>query len=93
MQIRYCDDFVVAFQLRRDAGAFYRVLPQRLAKFNLAISPEKTQLIRYSQFHPGYQRCFSFLGFGFYWSQDRQGKARMRCRSASKKQRLIMKDI
>jgi hypothetical protein len=42
MLIRYCDDFVVAFQLRRDAEAFYRVLPQRLAKFNLAISPEKT---------------------------------------------------
>ncbi|MES9819098.1 MAG: reverse transcriptase domain-containing protein [Candidatus Thiodiazotropha sp.] len=31
MLIRYCDDFVVAFQLRRDAEAFYRVLPQRLS--------------------------------------------------------------
>jgi RNA-directed DNA polymerase len=42
MMIRYCDDFVVAFQLRDEAEAFYRVLPKRLGKFNLAISPEKT---------------------------------------------------
>jgi group II intron reverse transcriptase/maturase len=93
MLIRYCDDFVVAFQLRRDAEAFYRVLPQRLARFNLAISPEKTQLIRFSRFHPGKQRCFNFLGFEFYWSKDRRGKARMRCRTASKKQRTIMNDF
>ncbi len=93
MLIRYCDDFVVAFQLRQDAEAFYRVLPQRLAKFNLAISPEKTQLIRFSRFHPGKQRCFRFLGFEFYWSKDRQGKPRMRCRTARKKQRAIMSDL
>jgi RNA-directed DNA polymerase len=93
MLIRYCDDFVVAFQLRRDAEAFYRVLPQRLARFNLAISPGKTQLIRFSRFHPGKQRCFNFLGFEFYWSKDRRGKARMRCRTASKKQRTIMNDF
>jgi RNA-directed DNA polymerase len=66
---------VVAFQLRRDAEAFYRVLLQRLAKFNLANSPEKTQLIGFSRFHSGKQRCFRFLGFEFYWSKDRQGKA------------------
>lgn len=93
MLIRYCDDFVVAFQLRRDAESFYRVLPQRLAKFNLAISQEKTRLMRFSRFHPGKQRCFKFLGFEFYWSRDRQGKARMRCRTASQKQGLIMSDF
>lgn len=93
MLIRYCDDFVVAFQLRRDAESFYRVLPQRLAKFNLAISQEKTRLMRFSRFHPGKQRCFKFLGFEFYWSRDRQDKARMRCRTASQKQGLIMSDF
>lgn len=90
MLIRYCDDFVVAFQLRCDAQAFYRALPQRLAKFNLAIAPEKTQLIRFSRFHPGKQRCFRFLGFEFYWSKDRQGEARLRCRTSTKKQHELM---
>ncbi len=93
MLIRYGDDFVVAFQLRRDAEVFYRVLPQRLAKFNLAIAPDKTHLIRFSRFHPGKQRCFHFLGFEFYWSKDRAGKARLRCRTSAIRQRKLMSSI
>jgi RNA-directed DNA polymerase len=93
MLIRYCDDFVVAFQLRNEAQAFYRVLPQRLAKFNLAIAPEKTRLMRFSRFHPGKQRCFRFLGFEFYWSTDRQKQARLRCRTSTKKQHEIMSTV
>lgn len=90
MLIRYCDDFVVAIQLRHDAEAFYQVLPQRLAKFNLAIAPEKTRLMRFSRFHPGKQRCFRFLGFEFYWSTDRRKQARLRCRTSTKKQHELM---
>jgi RNA-directed DNA polymerase len=90
MLIRYCDDFVVAFQLRDDAQAFYRALPKRLGKFNLALSPEKTRLIRFSRFHPGKQRCFSFLGFEYYWSRDRNGEARLRCRTSTRKQHQLM---
>lgn len=90
MLIRYCDDFVVAFQLREEAEAFYRVLPQRLGKFNLAIAPEKTRLVRFSRFHPGKKRCFSFLGFEYYWSRDRAGAARLRCRTSTKKQHQLM---
>jgi group II intron reverse transcriptase/maturase len=93
MLIRYCDDFVVAFQLRDEAEAFYRVLPKRLGKFNLAISPEKTRLIRFSRFHPGKERCFSFLGFEYYWSRDREGAARLRCRTSTKKQRQLMNTL
>ena len=93
MLIRYCDDFVVAFQLRGDAQAFYRVLPKRLGKFNLALSPEKTRLIRFSRFHPGKQRCFHFLGFEFYWSRDREGEARLRSRTSTKKQHQIMNTL
>lgn len=93
MLIRYCDDFVVAFQLREEAEAFYRVLPSRLGKFNLAISPEKTRLIRFSRFHPGKERCFGFLGFEYYWSRDRQGAERLRCRTSTKKQRQLMNTL
>ena len=93
MLIRYCDDFVVAFQYRHEAEAFYRVLPKRLGKFNLRISPEKTRLIRFSRFHPGKRRCFTFLGFEFYWSKDRKKEARLRCRTASRKQRELMKSM
>lgn len=77
MLMRYCDDFVCAFQCRCDAEAFYRVLPKRLAKFNLEVAPEKTRLIRFSRFHSGLERRFSFLGFEFYWGIDRSNKPRL----------------
>jgi hypothetical protein len=93
MMIRYCDDFVVAFQYRTDAERFYRALPRRLNKFGLSVAPEKTQLLRFSRFHPGKRRCFTFLGFDFYWSKNRTGKASLRRRTASTKQRRAMKAI
>jgi len=93
MLIRYCDDFVVAFQYRADAQRFYSALPGRLEKFNLALAPEKTRLIRFSRFHPGKQRCFRFLGFEFYWSLDRNKQARLRCRTSTKKQHELMSTL
>ncbi|MDZ7803414.1 reverse transcriptase domain-containing protein [Thiohalophilus sp.] len=93
MLIRYCDDFVVAFQLRQDAHAFYRTLPQRQAKFNLAIAPEKTRLMRFSRFHPGTQHCFRFLGLEFYWSTDRRKQARWCCRISTNKQHELMSTV
>ena len=45
--------FVCAFQYRDDAERFYQALPERLSKFDLAVAPEKTRVIRFSRFHPG----------------------------------------
>jgi len=91
MLIRYADDFVVAFQLTKDANNFYKALPERLAKFGLEIAPQKTNLIRFSRFQPSRQRSFTFLGFDFYWSLDRNKQPRLRRRTARKKQRESMK--
>lgn len=85
MLIRYADDFVCAFQYREDAERFYSVLPKRLHKFGLSVAPEKTQIHRFSRFHPGKRRRFSFLGFEFYWEADRNGVAWVRRRTARKK--------
>lgn len=93
MLIRYADDFVVAFQYRNEAEKFYQVLPNRLGKFGLEIAPEKTQLKRFSRFHPGKQNQFQFLGFSFYWDNDRNGNARLRRRTAKPKQRDAKKTI
>ena len=82
---RYADDWVCAFRYQDDAERFYRVLPKRLEKFNLQVAPEKTRLVRFSRFHPGMQRRFTFLGFEFYWMPDRQGVPRVKRRTARKK--------
>jgi group II intron reverse transcriptase/maturase len=85
--IRYADDFVCAFQYRREAEAFYRVLPKRLNKFALAVAPEKTCIHRFSRFHPGRQQRFAFLGFEFYWEADSKGVPRVWRRTAKVKLR------
>ena len=43
--IRYADDFVCAFENREDAERFYQELGQRLGKFGLELSAEKTRVI------------------------------------------------
>lgn len=85
MRCRYADDFVCAFRFRDDAESFYRVLPKRLGKFGLEVAPEKTQVLRFSRFHPSMKRRFTFLGFEFYWSPDRQGERRVKRRTSRKR--------
>ena len=87
MLIRYCDDFVVAFESKQDAEAFYEVMPKRLEKFGLSIAPEKTQLIAFSRFKPGRKRCFTFLGFDFYWNINQRGYPILRRKTSRDKQR------
>jgi len=82
---RYADDFVCAFRYREDAMRFYRTLPKRLAKFGLEVAPEKTQVVRFSRFHPSMKRRITFLGFELYWLEDRVGVPRVQRRTARKK--------
>ncbi len=82
---RYADDLVCAFRFRSDAEWFYQVLPKRLGKFKLEVAPEKTRILRFSRFHPGMTRRFPFLGFEFFWTEDRQGVPRVKRRTARKK--------
>lgn len=90
---RYADDWVCAFRYQQDAERFFAVLPTRLQKFNLTIEPSKTQILRFSRFHPGMERRFSFLGFEFFWFLDRKGTPRVMRRTARKKLRAALKRI
>jgi len=85
--IRYADDFVCSFQYKREAEAFYRVLPKRLNKFALEVAPEKTCIHRFSRFRPGRDHRFTFLGFEFYWESNSKGTPRVWRRTAKKKLR------
>ena len=63
---RYADDLVCAFQNKKDAERFYRALKERLGKFSLEVSEEKTNIIPFSRYprkrRPGLS--FSVLSFG-----------------------------
>lgn len=83
--IRYADDFVCAFQYRKDAYRFFKALPRRLEKFSLELAEEKSGIQRFSRFHPGLRNRFAFLGFELYWQRDYRGDLRVMKRTARKK--------
>jgi len=89
----YADDFVCAFQRQDDAERFFQVLPKRLKKFGLELAPAKTRLLRFSRFHPGLKRRFTFLGFELYWLPDRKGVPRVTRRTAPKRLQRACREI
>jgi len=87
MICRYADDWVCAFRYQDDAQKFYRALPKRLGKFKLELAPEKTRTMKFSRFLPSIKTRFTFLGFEFYWKEDRKGVPRVMRRTDRKKLR------
>lgn len=72
--IRYADDFVCAFEKEEDAKRFFQALGERLKKFKLELSVEKTQILPFSPTGQMGSTSFNFLGFEFRWGIDRAGK-------------------
>lgn len=105
--IRYADDFVVSFEKAEEAEEFGRVLRQRLGKFGLAVSEEKSQIISFGR-HPYYLarkegkrlKTFDFLGFTHYCTKTRKGyfmlgrkTSRARYRQKLKETNRWLKDV
>jgi group II intron reverse transcriptase/maturase len=87
---RFADDFVCLFEFKTDAERFYRTLPKRLAKFNLELSMEKTNIIAFSRFPESKGTSFEFLGFEYRWGTSRKGKKIVILRTSTKKFRLSL---
>jgi len=96
--VRYCDDFVGCFEQEEDAKQFLVELKERLAKFNLSISEEKTRILRFgSRAETDCKRdgqdkpeTFDFLGFTHYCSRNRQGRFMMKRKTSAKKIRASL---
>jgi len=58
-RIRYADDYVCAFEAKEEAERFYGALENRLGKFGLELSEQKTRIITFSQ----YSRSYNWTGF------------------------------
>lgn len=82
--IRYADDFVCAFEKEEDAKRFYQALGERLKKFKLELSAEKTHILPFSPTGQRGSTSFNFLGFEFRWGIDRAGKPHVDKRTAHK---------
>lgn len=105
--IRYADDFVVCFEKAEEAEEFGRVLRQRLGKFGLAVSEEKSQIISFGRLPYYLARnegkklgTFDFLGFTHYCTKTRNGyfklglkTSRVRYRQKLKETNRWLKDV
>jgi group II intron reverse transcriptase/maturase len=75
--VRYADDLVMGFQQRADAVRFLEDFKERLAKFGLALNPDKTRLIEFGRYAArnrkqcgeGKPETFNFLGFTHFCGQ------------------------
>jgi group II intron reverse transcriptase/maturase len=85
--IRYADDFVCAFQYKQDAELFYQQLDERLGKFGLEVSPEKTRILLFSRSMLKQSETFDFLGFEFRRAISRKFKPIIRRRTSRMKLR------
>jgi RNA-directed DNA polymerase len=75
--VRYADDFVMVFTDDDDARRVKEVLPQRFARFGLALHPDKTRLVPYRRPREddkgGGPGGFDFLGITHHWGRSRRG--------------------
>ena len=89
---RFADDFVACFQYKDDAGNFQRHLEDRLERFGLQLSKEKTHCIEFGRYarENAYKRGekpkeFTFLGFTHYCGKTKEGYFKVKRRTSRKK--------
>jgi group II intron reverse transcriptase/maturase len=82
IMVRYADDLVLGFQHRWEAERFVADLRERLGRFGLELSEDKTRLIEFGRYAAerrslrgeGKPETFGFLGFTHICSTDRHGE-------------------
>lgn len=92
--VRYADDFVCCFQYSNEAQLFYCQLKERLSKFGLSLSEDKSKIIEFGRFAEkdhsirGDKKpeTFDFLGFTHYCSKSKNGWFRVKRKTSKKKQ-------
>jgi len=83
--VRYADDFVCCFQYEEDARKFHEALKERLARFGLELSEDKSQIIKFGRSAGNDAGTFDFLGFTIVSGKSRSGKFTVKYRTSEKK--------
>jgi len=99
--VRFCDDFVVGFQYRKDAERFLADLRERFLRFNLELHKDKTRLIEFGRFaaqnrkRRGKRRpeTFDFLGFTHICGKTDNGKFTVLRHSIGKRIRAKLMEL
>lgn len=82
--VRYADDFICMFQYEKEAQKFYKLLIERLRKFNLEIAEDKSRILPFGRYK-GTKESFDFLGFTHINGKSHLGKYCVIHRTSKKK--------
>jgi group II intron reverse transcriptase/maturase len=79
--VRFCDDFVMAFEDFLDCRRVIEVLGKRVSRFGLTLHSDKTRMVDFRFKRPDGERhhatqatTFDFLGFTHVWGKSYRGK-------------------
>jgi len=99
--VRFADDFIMGFEHEDDAQRMLTDLRQRLAKFGLALHPDKTRLVEFGR-HAARHRAarglgkpetFNFLGFTHVCGKTMAGHFGLRRFTISKRLRAKLREV
>jgi len=98
--VRYCDDFVICVQRKEVAEQLLAELADRLAKFGLELSAEKTRIEAFGRYARENSRrkgekpgSFTFLGFTHFCDKGRKGHFIVGRKTDCKKFSIKVKDM
>jgi len=99
--IRYADDFIIGAQTKTEAYQILEDLKERLKKFKLEVSIEKTGIKEFGKYAEQNSKnrgksktdTFDFLGFTHYCSKSRRGYFLMKARTSKKRQARALKTM
>ena len=90
---------LACFQYREDAERFLKEMEERLGQFHLELEPSKTRLLEFGRFAEQNARrrgqrpeTFDFLGFTHYCGHTRDGRFKVKRKTATKKFRAKLKE-
>jgi group II intron reverse transcriptase/maturase len=85
--VRYADDIIFCLQYKDDLKRFYKALKNRMAKFELELSEEKTKIVKLSDGSDDDldNDTFDFLGFTHYMGKCRDGIKRLKRKTSKKR--------
>ena len=98
--VRYADDFVIFVQYKGEAERVLEELKERLSKFNLQLSEEKTKITEFGRYAVQNARkrgkkaeTFDFLGITHFCDKSRKGNFKVGRKTARKKFITKVKEI
>lgn len=99
--IRYADDFIIGAQTKPEAYQILEDLKERLKKFKLEVSIEKTGIKEFGRYAQQNSKSrgkrkpdtFNFLGLTHYCSKSKRGNFLMKVRTEVKRQRKAVKEM